>query len=155
MPMLKPYDHTGSKKLYSNDYAQYGGGGEYSNFQVPVFAGATTQRGYGLGSMLSGLLKSAMPLVKRGAIAFGKTAARTGLNVLDDVIQGQNIKTAARQRIKGAGRELVQKVITRATHPYSPPKVNKRKRKASKSTTPQRRKKRKVGQNRRSSDIFS
>ena len=40
------------------EYMQRGG-------SLPVFRGARTQRGYGLGSMLKGILRSAIPLHKR------------------------------------------------------------------------------------------
>ena len=41
----------------------------------PYFAGAQYQRGHGLGSLFGGLLRSAMLLIKRGAVALGKDRA--------------------------------------------------------------------------------
>ena len=41
----------------------------------PYFASAQYQRGHGLGSLFGGLLRSAMLLIKRGAVALGKDRA--------------------------------------------------------------------------------
>ena len=59
---------------------------------LPFFAGAHYQRGHGLGSLFGGLLRSAMPLIKRGAVALGKGALKTGVRIAGDVLSGQNIK---------------------------------------------------------------
>ena len=44
---------------------------------LPYFAGARFQRGHGLGSVLGGMLRSAMPIIKRGAVALGRGALKT------------------------------------------------------------------------------
>ena len=49
-----------------------------------------------------GLLRSAMPLIKRGAVALGKGALKTGVRIAGDVLSGQNIKTAAKRRVTDA-----------------------------------------------------
>ena len=69
---------------------------------LPYFAGAQYQRGHGLGSLFGGLLRSAMPLIKRGAVALGKGALKTGVRIADDVLSGQNIKKAAKRRVTDA-----------------------------------------------------
>ena len=58
---------------------------------MPVFAGGRVQRGHGLGSLFGGLIRSATPLIKSGAIALGKRALKTGLNVAGDVLCGQSM----------------------------------------------------------------
>ena len=63
------------------------------------FVGARYQRGHGQGSVFGGLLRSAMPLIKKGAMALGKGALKTGIHIADDVLSGQNIKTAAKRRV--------------------------------------------------------
>ena len=55
---------------------------------LPVFAGGRVQRGHGLGSLFGGLIRNAAPLIKRGAIALGKRALTTGLNVAGDALSG-------------------------------------------------------------------
>ena len=46
---------------------------EYYSNQVgnglPVFSGSRVQKGHGIGSLLSGLVRSAVPLIKRSAKA--------------------------------------------------------------------------------------
>ena len=54
------------------------------------------QRGYGLGSILKSLAKSVMPSLKE----IRKSTLTTGLEGLQDVEKGENIKTAAKKRLK-------------------------------------------------------
>ena len=81
---------------YNDYYARQAGGA------LPYFAGAQYQRGHGLGSLFGGLLRSAMPLIKRDALALGKGALKTGVRIAGDVLSGQNIKTAAKRRVTDA-----------------------------------------------------
>ena len=81
---------------YNEYYARQAGGA------LPYFAGAPYQRGHGLGS-LRGLLRSAMPLIKRGAVALGRGALKTGVRIADDVLSGHSIK----RQPKDASRTLV------------------------------------------------
>jgi hypothetical protein len=64
----------------------------------PVFVGIRYQRGHGLGSIFGGLFKAAMPLLKKGAKTLGREALKPGLNIAGDVVQGRNIKQAAKCR---------------------------------------------------------
>ena len=57
---------------YDDYYAQQVGGA------LPYFAGARVQRGHGFGSLFGGLLRSVAPLIKRGALALGNRALKTG-----------------------------------------------------------------------------
>ena len=66
-----------------NDYNARQAGGA-----MPYFAGARYHRGHGLGSLFGGLLHSAMPLIKRGAVTLGKEALKTGVRIVDDVLSG-------------------------------------------------------------------
>ena len=81
---------------YNDYYVRQAGGA------LPYFAGAQYQRGHGLGSLFGSLLRSAMPLIKRGAVALGKGALKTGVRIAGDVLSGQNIKTAAKRRVTDA-----------------------------------------------------
>lgn len=84
------------------------GGGEY-------FRGGTIQEGYGIGSILSGLVKQAIPLVtkigkpilKKGA----KELIHTGSNILSDVVIH---KKKPRASIKKRGKEAVTEALKRA-----------------------------------------
>ena len=81
---------------------------------LPVFAGPGNQRGYGLGGMLAGLFRTAVPFLKRGALNLAKTAGRealtTGAEILEDVVAGQNLKRAAATRARAAGRRALTRL---------------------------------------------
>jgi hypothetical protein len=66
---------------------------------MSVFHGARMQRGHGLGSFLSGLFRNAWPLIQTGAKAFGKQFLRTGLQIANDVVEGQELKESSKRRI--------------------------------------------------------
>ena len=87
---------------YDDYYAQQVGGA------LPYFAGARVQRGHGFGSLFGGLLRSVAPLIKRGALALGNRALKTGAQIAGDILSGENIRTAAKRRTKTAGRDLLQ-----------------------------------------------
>ena len=99
-------------------------------------------RGHGLGGFFSSLFRRALPFLQLGAKYAGKKLVRTGANVLDDIIEGHEPKTALKnnvnilrksvvtdikKKMKGKGRKKIGKLN------------NKRKRK--KNFTPQKAKK--------------
>ena len=63
---------------------------------VPFYHGPVLQRGYGISSIFKSVARSVMPSLKE----IGKSALTTGLEVLQDVAKGENIKTAAKKRLK-------------------------------------------------------
>ena len=69
--MRKKFCCDASKHLYENYYVDQSGSG------LPVFVGSRGQRGHGLGSILSGLFRSALPMLRRGLATFGKHALKT------------------------------------------------------------------------------
>ena len=83
-------------------HSQYGG-------NLSAFHGARVQRGYGLGGLLKGLFRAAVPLFKQGAKAVGRTALKTGARVANDVLQGQDIKSSLKTRGSQARQELQKK----------------------------------------------
>ena len=89
-------------------YLQQAGKG--ANF---YYQGAPLQRGYGLGSIFSALFRSAVPLIKNGANAEGLQLMRSGADFANDLVQGIDLKTAARQRAREAGRSLTDKAATK------------------------------------------
>ena len=88
---------------------QYGGYVQSGKGSFPVFRGSRMQRGYGIGSVLSGMLRAAVPFLRRGAQALGKQALRTGLDVGRDVLSGRKLKDSARQRTLQTVRNVVEK----------------------------------------------
>ena len=63
---------------------------------VPFYRGPMLQRGYGIGSIFKSVARTAMLSLKE----IGKSALTTGLEVLQDVAKGENIKTAAKKCLK-------------------------------------------------------
>lgn len=92
-------------KIYENYYLHQVGQG------MPAFEGPNLQRGYGLGGILGGLFRSAMPLLRRGVRALGKQALKTGVNIAQDALSGQNLRTAAKRRLKESGRNLGRQAV--------------------------------------------
>ncbi len=91
--MRKQFCCDASRDLYETYYLNQSGSG------LPIFVGYSGQRGHGLGSMLGGLVRKAMPLLQRGLKSFGKQALKTGMEIVSDVVDGQSPKMAARRRI--------------------------------------------------------
>lgn len=91
--MKKQFCCDASRDLYEKYYLDQGGSG------VPVFVGSRGQRGHGLGSLLSGLFRSAMPLLRRGLATFGKHALKTGMEIVNDVSEGRAVKESAKRRV--------------------------------------------------------
>ena len=119
---------------------------------LPYFVGARVQRGHGLGSLFGGLLRSVAPLIRRGAIALGKRALRTGMQITDDVVSGQNVKQAAKRRATDAGKDLVRSLLA-STGP--PPRKRQRPIKRATTIRPTSlAKRRRKGQTARPRDLF-
>jgi len=91
--MKRKFCCDASRNMYEDYYMQQSGTG------LPVFQGSRGQRGHGLGSMLSGLFRSAVPMLKRGLATFGKHALKTGLEIAGDVAEGKSFKDSAKERI--------------------------------------------------------
>lgn len=91
--MRKPFCCDATKHLYESYYLDQHGRG------LPVFSGSRRQKGHGLGSILGGLFRSALPMLKRGLASFGRHALKTGLDIANDVVEGDGFKTSARRRI--------------------------------------------------------
>ena len=102
--MLVPYTSQDSSAFYSDYYRKQIGHG------ISVFKGKDTMNGHGLGSLFSGLLKRAAPMLKRGAATVGKRLLSTGMGVLKDAIGGENVGVAAKRRFASAGGELLSDV---------------------------------------------
>ena len=77
--MRKQFFSDASRALYEDYYMRQDGE------EVPVFYGARTQRGHGLGSILGGLFRRALPFLASGAKILGQQA----MNVASDMIDGK------------------------------------------------------------------
>lgn len=121
--------------------AQAGGGGGH------YYAGSNFQKGYGIGSFLGGLFRSVLPLLRTGAAAVGREAARAGAHVLADVAAGDNFKASAMAH----GRQAVTNLKRKAAAEMQGSGAIKRRKKASPTHTVRHRGKK----NTRFSDVFS
>ena len=54
-------------------------------YRLPAIKGAVCPRGYGIGGILKGLIRTFAPVVKKGLLNFAKQALCSGVQVLDDV----------------------------------------------------------------------
>ena len=91
--------------MFENYYMQQ----QQHGHGMPVFAGVSRQRGHGLGSMLSGLFRRALPIIKRGLSIFGKNALKTGLQVASDVADGGDWKESAKRHVPSALSESIKR----------------------------------------------
>ena len=88
--MRQRYCCDAQKSLFSDYYVNQAGG------SLPVFQGSRGQRGHGFGSVLSGLFRSAVPMLKR----IGKQALTTGAYIASDMLGGKNFNDSARSRVR-------------------------------------------------------
>ena len=58
-----------------------------------------------------------MPLIKKGAVALGKGALKTGVRIANDVMSGQSIKKATKRRVTDAGRSLMRGLLAPGVRP--------------------------------------
>lgn len=92
--------------VYTEYYLNQAGSGIGNIYSGPVY-----QRGYGIGSFLGGLFRSALPLLRKGSIAIGKELLTAGTNFIDDVQQNKSPKEALKQRSKETLSNLKIKAI--------------------------------------------
>jgi len=87
--MKQRYCCDAQKSLFTDYYVNQAGGA------LPVFQGSRGQRGHGFGSVLSGLFRSAVPMLKR----IGKQALTTGAYIASDMLGGKKFGEAAKTRV--------------------------------------------------------
>jgi len=88
--MRQRYCCDAQKSLFTDYYVSQAGG------SLPVFQGSRGQRGHGFGSVLSGLFRSAVPMLKR----IGKQALTTGAYIASDMLGGKTFDESARSRVR-------------------------------------------------------
>ena len=72
-------------------YYQFGG-------NLSAFRGPALQKGYGFGGLFKGLARTLAPALKRGSISVGKRALQTGTEVLNDYVQGGDLKNVIKTK---------------------------------------------------------
>ena len=109
----RQYCCDASRDLYEEYYSRQNGG------EVPVFAGRRFQRGHGLGSILGGFVRHlVLPFFQTNAKSMLKNAAKTGMEVADDVIEGRSFVDSVKKRVpvgikRGVGDIVFQSVPQR------------------------------------------
>lgn len=98
-------------EYYMNQATQSGGGGFDSFYSGPVYQRGGGQRGAGIGSFLSGLFRTLLPILKRGSIAVGKEILNSGTNFINDVSHNANPRTAFNTRAQEAITTLKRKAM--------------------------------------------
>jgi hypothetical protein len=83
-----------SRDHYIEYYTRQQKGGD-----LPAFVGARYQRGHGIGSILAGLFRRVLPYLRANAKNLGVGALKTGMQIADDMLQGQKFSESAKQRI--------------------------------------------------------
>ena len=58
------------------------------------------QKGYGLGVIFKGIMRSVAPKLKQGLAYTGKCALKTALESLGDVVAGENLKSSLKRRAR-------------------------------------------------------
>lgn len=91
-----------SRKQFENYYLTQAGNG------LPVFQGSRGQRGHGIGSVLGGLFRSALPVLKR----IGGQLVRSGMGVASDSLEGQSFAESARKRASEGLKTLMNESNT-------------------------------------------
>ena len=63
---------------------------------MPVYSGYATQQGYGLGNVLGGLFRAAIPVAKRAAKNAARAALNTGLQMVQKKLAAPKKKKATK-----------------------------------------------------------
>lgn len=118
------------------------------------FHGDRVMKGHGLGSIFSSLFRRALPLFKLGGKYVGRKVLSTGMNVLDDVIEGDSFKKSLKRNLKTTSKDVINDVKNKMKGgKIRRRKTTKRKKKCKnkgnrkKKTTSKRKRKRKNTEN--------
>ena len=93
------------------DYEKYYTSQSGTGSNVPVYSRTSLQHGNGLGDILKGIVRSAIPLampfIKKGANRLLTVGTKTGKNVIQDLGRGKDIRSSLKRR----GRESVGQLL--------------------------------------------
>ena len=142
--------HTPNHKLYEQYYVNQA---KQKGGSLPAFHGARFQHGYGLGSIFRGLFRWAMPHLQQDAKVSVKKGFTNSVNVVQDVLDGDNIKTAVHRRTKQALGLPSQNLLQAQSGAGR--KAIKRKEQGTKISSPQGKKAKTSPQQKKPKEIFS
>ena len=90
----KRYCCDASRQMYEDYYTGQVGG------NMPVFRGMRHQRGHGLGNVIGGLFRRVvLPFLKKNKKTLIRNVMKTGMEVADDVLEGQSLKSSVKKRL--------------------------------------------------------
>ena len=96
--------------VYTKYYSNQAGYGDYPSLQT--YRGTSYQRGYGIGSIFSSIIRGITPLFQSPFVKQAtKSLLNTGLQVGSDILQGQNLKDSMKSRFNQTGADLMDKVV--------------------------------------------
>ncbi|GFT05433.1 uncharacterized protein TNCV_124251 [Trichonephila clavipes] len=98
--------------------------------------GQSFQKGYGIGGWFKRLFRTALPFLTRGAKSVGKEVLKTGTQIVNDLLEGQNLEDTAKHRAKETRRKLAREAIKKADDMLGQGKKYKRKKRFSKHIIP-------------------
>ena len=130
-------------RLYEDYYNQQ----HQTGHGLPVFVGSG-----GLGSVLSGIGRSLIPLFQRGGKALLREGARTGLQVVSDVASGKSAEASLKRRSGEAGERLLKRIKT--SRAVAGRQTGRGTPKTKKKTTTTKKKQKKKVTTKRDRDIF-
>ena len=100
------------------EYAAYYAKSQFGHGIMPAYGGQARQKGHGFGSLIGGLLRSAVPLLssigRKVAKSAGSALLSTGAGVLSDVIAGKNLKKSVVSRARNTGQQVLKRASTSA-----------------------------------------
>ena len=138
----RQYCCDASRDLYEEYYSRQNGG------EIPVFVGRRFQRGHGLGSILGGFVRRlVLPFFQTNAKSMLKNAAKTGVEVVGDVVDGRSFVDSVKKRVPTGIKRGVEDIVFQS----APVKKRRGTTTAKTTTTTKRRPRRR----RRYRDIFA
>lgn len=92
---------------FSNYYASQ------AKQNLPVFRGASYQRGFGFGNVFRRFFRWVVPILKENALPviknLGKETLKSAINVANDTLEGQDFKTSAKSHLKNSLNNISKK----------------------------------------------
>ena len=150
MVLLKPYQPC--FKSYEQYYMNQAGHG------MNYYIGRPHQRGRNFASVLRGLGRVVLPLIKSSGKKIGKKLLNEGINtgvqLVQDIASGKNVKSAVKRRTKQAGKRLFNQAFGQLTSLAAPPGQPVGKRIKRNLSSPRRHSKKRQRRGNNHQDIF-
>ena len=129
---------------------QYYSNQQKGNGEFPVYMGAANQRGHGIGNIIGSIFRRILPELK----LLAPHALRAGAHMFDDVSKGKSWKDSARNRLPDGLINYALGEQNQSGSGFGRRRTSKRKR-HSKTSNKQPKKKRKTAKRSFKRDIFS